>query len=249
MTTAAEWYEVGNFWVALAGVVITLLIGMITLWDSYRKEMPQRRIVYKCEVEPLHKGSGAKDAGLVVHHNGQLVESPRIAFLGIGNDGKRDVPSSLFDGDKPLVLDFAVPVLEILSRTSKPPGTVEPELQLSGTKLYIGPSLLAARQLVNVSLLLNGDPILSVSNPIINVREVNAKDVASRRQLFSGRLRIVSLITAAVSILLPVVLGLRSSLSVPLIVIGMFFVLVAVLAQGAARKILGSSMTAKDKSI
>ncbi|WP_435090574.1 hypothetical protein [Micromonospora aurantiaca (nom. illeg.)] len=261
---AAEWYEVGNFWTALTGVSATLLVGGLTLWMTYRVAVPKRRVVYRIEAEELVVSSEENSSDVTIHHKGRQVRSPHSILLGVGNDGRRDVPSSAFDESKPIVFDFAAPVVEISHRVTKPRGmalsemlahaappvgAAEPKIEVSGSTLRIGPSLMASRQIIVLALLVEGQPRLSVSSPLIDVQVINNREVLKRQRRFARVLRVATLIVAAIAISIPVALTPQLGFALPLVVFSAFLVATALAADRVTGWIVGKAMNPVDISL
>ncbi|MEV4657805.1 hypothetical protein [Micromonospora sp. NPDC049301] len=219
--------------------------------------------MYRFEATELLVAPEGNSAGVSVHHNGRRLNNPHAVSLAIGNDGRRDVPSSAFDRQEPIVFDFAAPIIEISHRATKPDGipydemmaqvaqsvgASEPRIEVSGSTLRIGPSLLASRQIVVLSLLTDGEPRVSISSPLIDVRVVNNREVLKRRRRFTRALRAVALVVAAISVALPVASAPRLGFAVPLVVFGAFLVLVSLMADWVTTVVVGRAMAAVDNS-
>ncbi|WNM42149.1 hypothetical protein RMN56_12800 [Micromonospora halotolerans] len=226
--------------------------------------MPKRRIVYRLEAEQLFVESEKYTTGVTIHHNGQKLAEPHAIFLGVGNDGRRDIPSTAFDSGKPIIFDFEAPIVEISHQATKPDGVplsemtahlaqpvaaAEAKIEVSGTTLRIGPSLMASRQIIMLSLLIDGQPRVSISNPPVDVRVLNNRVVLEKQRRFAKVLRALALMVAAVSVALPIASTPRLGFAIPLAVFGAFLVAVAVMADTVTRLIVGRAMTPVDNSI
>ncbi|MFI7283486.1 hypothetical protein ACIBOV_24810 [Micromonospora chersina] len=239
----------GNFWIALAGVLITLVVGAITLWISYRQAFPSRRIVFLAEGEPLAPHEDDQKSSVVIHYNGREIQSPYLVELAVGNDGKRDITSDDFNAKKPLVFDLNAPVVGILKYASKPAGTMKPDVSTSDTRLSIEPGLLSSRQLLVFSLLVDGEPRAEYAKPLINVPIVSSQKVVEKRKRFSRMVRVVAFLAAAVSVVLPHAVGLTLAWSAPLLLIGGLLVVTATASDAVSGRVIGSSMLAVSRNI
>jgi hypothetical protein len=138
-------YEAGTFWVAIAGVAISLGVGLFTAWISL-KSAPKRRLFYRMSDPVALLIPESAKQGLEVRQGGQPLGDPRLAEITLQSSGRQSIDSSMFDQGRPLVLHLGVPIIEVLKAESTPPEQAIPDYQQSGSTLEVGPGLLAARQ-------------------------------------------------------------------------------------------------------
>ena len=156
MTVAAEsFYVSGGFWVAVAGVVVAVVAVVVT----WRVAYPKRRLVYGMPVVTrlLNVATGGVRPVLEVRHGDRVLSDPYVLEVTLINEGRRDIPSDAFDRARPLVLDLGVPIVELLEITTSP-GHAVPVVEQYETGLRIGPDLIARRQKLAFSLLVDEPP-------------------------------------------------------------------------------------------
>jgi hypothetical protein len=106
---AAEWYTSGRFWGA-AGVVVTLLGIVVAAVVAYRTAFPRRRLLWGVATEaPLLSAPDGVRGELELRHDGRLLTDPQVLEVVLTVQGRRDIPSSAFDGGAPIRLDVAPP--------------------------------------------------------------------------------------------------------------------------------------------
>ncbi|MDN3356852.1 hypothetical protein [Actinomadura sp. DC4] len=146
-----------TFWAA-TGVVATVTLGLLAVWITWIIANPPQRLAYEMTAETqLLNGTAASSVreGLEIRRDGRLLSDPRVLEIKLINEGRRDIPSSAFDRERPLVLDVGVPILELLVASTEP-GYSEPAVVRNGSQLRIGPDLIARGQRTTFSLLIDG---------------------------------------------------------------------------------------------
>jgi hypothetical protein len=177
-------YEAGTFWVTTAGVAISLGVGLFTAWISL-KSAPKRRLFYRMSdpVALLTPESGKQ--GLQVRQGSQPLSDPRLAEVTLQSSGRQSIDSSMFDQGRPLVLHLGAPIVKVLKVDSSPPEQAIPDYQQSGSTLEVGPSVLAARQKITFSVLVDGQPnlvlISHLSNVSIRRQYISTEQIVRRR--------------------------------------------------------------------
>ncbi|WP_159053441.1 hypothetical protein [Streptomyces regalis] len=107
------------------------------------------------------------------------------------NSGRRDVASSHFDGDLPILLDVGAPIVEILGITSQPTSLHVPAVVIDDTAVKIAPGLIARGQTISFSLLVDGPaPTLSCRASLVDVT-VQEKREPTRQQSPGDQLALV----------------------------------------------------------
>lgn len=92
---------------------------------------------------------------LEVRYEDRALAEPRMVEVTLFNAERQAIPSEAFDRGRPLVLDLAVPIVELLEVTP-PPGQLGFAVEVDGTALRIGPDLIPKRQKLSFSLLVDG---------------------------------------------------------------------------------------------
>ena len=144
-----------------AGVLVALLVGLALVWVTYIVGFPKRRLSYALRlVTPLLATGAAKD--LELRHHDAVIAEPHVLEIELASRGRRDIPSSAFDGGEPIRLDVGTPIVALLQVTSEPAFLTFPKVAVEGTSLNIGPSLIGPRQkVVLIALIKGGSPRLS----------------------------------------------------------------------------------------
>jgi len=190
MTLATPWYESQGL-----GTLLTLVAGLITGffggWATLRAANPKRLLAYWMpRTMPILNASDSV-GDLLVMRGGQALRNPHVLDVRLTNCGRRDVASSHFDGDLPILLDVGAPVVEILGITSQPTSLHVPTVVVDDTALKIAPGLIATGQTISFSLLVDGPaPTLSCRASLVDVT-VQEKREPTRQQSRSDQLALV----------------------------------------------------------
>jgi hypothetical protein len=113
----------------------------------------------------------------------QPLIDPRLVDITLQSSGRQSIDSTLFDQHRPLALHLAVPIVDVLKASSRPPEQAIPDYKQSGSTLEVGPGVFAARQKVVFSLLVDGQPEFSVTSHLAGVsirRQVSADQMGRR---------------------------------------------------------------------
>lgn len=171
MSIAESWYDSGTAWAA-AGVVVAAIMGIATLVVTYRVGNPKRRVHYGMQlvVQMLKAPEGVR-SDLELFHRGKQLADPYIVELQITGRGRKDIPSSAFDGGAPIRLDVSTQVVEVLQVISKPESLPVPKVEASKSEIRIGPSFIGKRQTVSITALTDGhEPALTWQSSLIDVQ-------------------------------------------------------------------------------
>jgi hypothetical protein len=167
LATSQPLYDSGIFWAGAAVAVGFLAILVtITLWWLGG---PRRLLAYHIPVAaPLlsaHWPLPPDDAPVQVTIAGQPIDNPHVVVLQLRNKSRRDIRSSDFDQDKPLVFDLGTNVVAIDT-----PASLAEALKFTTTGISFGPTLIQAGQILEVTLIAVGPPDLTCHSPLVNVR-------------------------------------------------------------------------------
>ncbi|WPO73865.1 hypothetical protein [Streptomyces sp. KN37] len=153
---AAAWYESEAFWTITVGGVVAMAVGTLGAWATLRSANPKRRMTY-CQLRDTSLLSVLhSDSDIEVRHSNVRLEHPRIVDVEIANTGRRDIPASMFHAGEPISFDLGAPIIAVLSSVSFPFDNRVPAAEIEGQEIRIGPGLLAKRQRVTFSLLVDG---------------------------------------------------------------------------------------------
>jgi hypothetical protein len=107
---------------------------------------------------------------LEVSRAGVVISEPHILEITLASRGRKDIPTSDFDENKPLQIDAGTVILDIVKIKSEPESTSAPKVIYEDNILSIGPSLIRKRQRIGITLLIDGKPTLSHADSLIDVK-------------------------------------------------------------------------------
>jgi hypothetical protein len=174
MTLATgQWWNSGaligwaTFLVGLAAIAVSVLLY---LWGR-RPPEPRSELVRNLNaVRLLARDLGDQETGnLKVMYRDRTLGDPYLATLSVESLGQKDIASTRFDAGKPLVFDLSVPIVAALG---SPSGSAAAEscLTLGDSGLVeIAPHLIREGLVLNVEVLTEGCPLLTVDSPLVEV--------------------------------------------------------------------------------
>lgn len=169
---ADQWYTSGAF-LGFAGIAVGLVGIIVGVWAAFRAANPKQRLLYQVSAAvPILTGESREVRDVVeVLFEGKPLENPQVLEFHLVNAASGDIPADAFNRERPLRIEIGVPVKKVLGCVSVPDGQEVPEITHDGESILIGPDLIKRRQMVKVTLLLDGaDPKVSVPNQsLINV--------------------------------------------------------------------------------
>lgn len=170
MVASGPWYSSITLWTALGSIFAFGLLSFAA-WAAWSSYIAGRRpvLTYALNVQSLLPL--APEGVLDITYRGAAVESPSLVQVRIVNQGRRDIPSTAFDGGKPLVLDLGVPIVAVLSHNSHLLGA---HTAAGGnTHIEIGPLLIPRGHSLSLALLVSGTQLdVTWNNPLIDVDTV-----------------------------------------------------------------------------
>jgi hypothetical protein len=112
---------------------------------------------------------------LEVRHRGQPLSQPYIVTVMVVSKGRKDISSDSFDGGQPIVANLGVPIIQELrfDAATKSRGVPVPKVVIDGTRVLVGPSMLAKRHTLTFTALVEGEPSLSSEIPILDIRRLD----------------------------------------------------------------------------
>lgn len=152
MVAVGHWYASDPFWAAV-GAMIGLAGVAATVWVA---RTPRQRLSYGMPVATRLLTTPSGMADLELHHRGTLLTEPYLVEVRLTSRGRRDIPSSAFDRDRPLVFDLGVRIVEVLQIVCDPPSAPTPPVTQDGSTLEVGPELIGRRQTITISVLTDG---------------------------------------------------------------------------------------------
>ena len=161
-------YEAATFWVSAATAVFTLGVGAAGALINLRSA-PKRRIFFRMsDPVALLTPDGAQH-GLQVLRGGEKLDDPHLVEVTLQSSGRQAITRDLFDEGRPIVLRLGTRVVDLLKVVSQPIEQKVPDYRLSNSAIEIGPGVLAARQSITFSVLVDGQPELSAESPLADV--------------------------------------------------------------------------------
>ncbi|WP_406490558.1 hypothetical protein OHB06_00810 [Streptomyces sp. NBC_01604] len=155
---AEEYIGSNDFWNTVITVTATAAFTGLTVWAALYVARPKRRLLWleRSNVALLRGGSATGAVG--VTYGGTPLGKPRLVELVLKNSGKRDIQQSDFASqDDSLAFDFGASIISVLSVKSVPDTGAIPGTRIAGNVLYVHKSLIASKQQLLVSVLVDGD--------------------------------------------------------------------------------------------
>lgn len=181
-----------KFW-TIAPVVLTFATICTAICRYlYRWARSRPIITYElaASIPFLRKIDGIK-TGVSVLHGNQEVADPHVLELKLVSKSGKDIPTDLFDQNRPLSIDVGIPIVALLKTKYEPSQAPYPEAMTNGSALEIRPSLIRKRQIMTFFLLTDGPAkSLTEKNPLIDYNLRNATSYQTRR-VTNPRLKII----------------------------------------------------------
>lgn len=148
----------------LIGIVIALLALCVGVLQLVRAGPERRRGVayWASQRRLLSRRAGAATLKVVV--NGEEVKDPRSVTVHFVSYGRLDVPSSAYDGGKPVVIDLGVPVVQQLDSS----GIAAEDFNVDGSTITIAPHLIKAGAQYQWEVVCDGPPEVTIDPPLID---------------------------------------------------------------------------------
>jgi hypothetical protein len=201
VSIAEKWYASGTFWAA-TGVGVTLLVGVAAALVTYVVGFPKRRLLYGMPVMTRVLSTEADVQGdLELRRHGALLADPHVLEIRLIGRGRKDIPSSAYDGGEPIRLDVGVHIVKLLKSTTDSQSDPVPKVTIDGTSLTIGPTRIGKRQMIAYTLLADGErPSLTCQSPLIDV-EVRQQRPEDLVPLWAMVVSVVSVVSTVLAVL------------------------------------------------
>jgi len=154
--------------ITLGVAIIGLLVGVISSFFAYQALLPYRRnIIEGVDSKNVLLTTGAP--GLVeVFCAGERITVPYLLEYRLRCQGRSDIKSEDFDQNRPIVVNFAKPIVADLTPSPKI------GFMVKNGELHVGPTLLKRGGNYVFTLLFDGDPLLpTVTENLSNTRLTN----------------------------------------------------------------------------
>jgi hypothetical protein len=170
MTVAAPWYTSAVLWTdaGTAFGALSIVIAVI-LW---RLGGPRRLVIYN--IPSVTALLAAGDPGdvmrseLKVTYGKHTLNNPYIVTLHVESKSHRDIRSSDFDSDEPLIFELGSPIKTPLATSGKLTAASN-GIIVDDTSVRINPALIRKGDSADIKLLLDGPPALTCRSPIVDV--------------------------------------------------------------------------------
>ncbi|MDQ3764362.1 MAG: hypothetical protein M3460_23165 [Actinomycetota bacterium] len=162
------------------GVVVALVVGVPTFLVAW---VPRQRLYYSAPPPTPLLASGVSGVAtdLKIYHGGRRLADPYLLEVKLTAWGRRDIPSSAFDQDRPLVFDLGAEVVKVLQVRCSPVSSLTPPVAHEGSTLRVGPELISRRQTTTISVLVDGAcPSLVCTQPVLAQVTVIPRDPSDR---------------------------------------------------------------------
>jgi len=160
---AASPFWISDTFLGMAGIIV----GMTGVWAAFRAANPRQELAFQVNASvPLLTGHIDRPRDLVeVRVDGRILRNAQLIELRLVNRGRRDIPTEAFDQKRPLCIDVGAPIVKILNAVHSPHGLRHPRLDVLDNVLTVGPDLFKRGQEITVSLLVDGQPRITVPEP------------------------------------------------------------------------------------
>lgn len=152
----------------IVGLAATIALGIATLLVNRRYGTRRGRLLLTWEVAPLLRHSMLDPDTLVVTYRDHPVSDPHLILLAVTNVGPIDVPTARFDEKEPLVIRLEGSTFYGLLRTNSAARTWVPEIG-GDSEVRLLPGLMKRGEEWAATVLVSGEPVLSINNPLVDV--------------------------------------------------------------------------------
>ncbi len=204
----------------LAVAILALAIAFFSAQYARRALYPPKRrltVEKHRAVSLLSTRPGSLD-GITVAHHDRILAQPHIATVVLANTGQFAISSDHFDRGRPIVIDFQVPILDIVDVAMSPrSGSSKPACALTGSEIQFGPDLLSRGQKFTLRVLTDGKP--KILDPVANLVDTEievlaGEELASRtkkRDAIASRTPVVVMMCLLLALCMVLLLGMNVS--------------------------------------
>ncbi|WP_157620381.1 hypothetical protein [Saccharothrix sp. NRRL B-16348] len=120
LSAGEPWYASGTVW-TIVGIVVAVVLGCWAVWAAFRSARPRRALYITVDQAVLlpRSAPGLEHRRLEASLEGRGLTTPYVVTVGVVSDSAMDSAPAMFGG-APLVLDFGVPILALLDKSSVP---------------------------------------------------------------------------------------------------------------------------------
>lgn len=149
------------------GVIVAIVVGALLIWLTWKLVFSHQQLYYSVQMTPLvGRGSGFTSR-LRIYYGGAETPLAKPVAVGIrfASRSAKDIPTAAFDDRKPIALDLGIPVVAILGDV-----TSSETIAYSDNKVFIGPCLIRKDEIIRLDVLVDGQPTIQVTSPLIDVK-------------------------------------------------------------------------------
>jgi hypothetical protein len=194
-------YDSLLFWAIVpVGVAVVGIVVPVFLW---RVGPPRRLVTYSVlGTTPLLSGAHwrvLRHAQLQVVMDGSPLTDPYVWFLRVENHSRRDIRSSDFDQEKPLLFDLGANIAFAADAGS----TIdyEPTLETAESSISVGPMLMPGGKSLQITIITERRPAVTCPNPPLVGVTVKEQAYGYRKSRLRSGLIAIGFILAALLIL------------------------------------------------
>src|SRR6266567_2498443 len=150
---ANVWYASGLMWTIVGVVVgaVALVASVVAIRIAWLTYVLRQRLRYRAvAVTPLLSAPAGVREDLELLHQGKPLSDPHVVEVLLVNAGRRDIPSSAFDRQRPLEFWLGAPIVGVLQVRCEPPSSPRPATELAGETLRVGAELIASGQRITI---------------------------------------------------------------------------------------------------
>ncbi|WP_426004865.1 hypothetical protein ACPFL9_20390 [Paenarthrobacter sp. NyZ202] len=165
---------------ALPGFIVSMVAGVagliavfVTLYVHFR-EHPRREFSWEVRYAPLVASRVHGLPKLSVAYDGRAVPNPHLVTIEVASTGRADISSSNFDGQKPVLFDLGVPVLdEVDQDASQSNFSARLDFTQNESTIRLAPALLPKQFSFRASYICEGAPRCQ---PNIELADTNIRE-------------------------------------------------------------------------
>ncbi|MFE5616277.1 hypothetical protein [Streptomyces sp. NPDC056524] len=155
--TLAAFIGSDDSWSALIGASATLLAATVAVWATLYSVNPRRGLTWEITRSAALLGSRRVPTSVSVSSGSTTLRNPHLVDIQITNVGRRDIETANFsNGNDSLIFDLGADVVAVVDSTSSPETGGIGTTSHSGDNLHVHPFLLARKQSVTYSVLVDG---------------------------------------------------------------------------------------------
>ncbi|MBP2266315.1 hypothetical protein J3A64_001779 [Pseudarthrobacter sp. PvP004] len=151
---------VSDFWIGIVVTAVLALLGSGVAIGIYRKQNPRLEFSHEVRSAPLISRRSRRGLPkLSVAYEGSTVPNPYLVTIEIASTGRADISSTRFDGQKPILFQLKVPVIDEIEQTpSSDSLSARLEFTPGHSTIMLAPTLLPKGFSIRATYLCDGKP-------------------------------------------------------------------------------------------